>query len=235
MKSNKQIVKGNASISLEKKIAKSKKVIKEAFEKYGEKMSIFWTGGKDSTVLLHIVREMYPDKKFPTLFLDTGLDFKEVYDFIDRIIKMWRINLVTVKPSRKLEDEYKKQKTKKDRVTFASMMKIILLKQAVREHKSPALVIGIRWDEHKERIGEKYFSEREDHVRIHPLLHWTEEDIWEYVHSKNVPYVSLYDLGYRSLGEKEFTHPAKPEGNERSGRAKDREVIMKRLRALGYF
>ena len=42
MKSNKQKVKGNASISLEKKIAKSKKVIKEAFEKYGEKMSIFW-------------------------------------------------------------------------------------------------------------------------------------------------------------------------------------------------
>lgn len=225
-----------SSSSLESKIAKSKEAINEAFKKHGEKMAIFWTGGKDSTVLLHLMRDIFGEKaKFPILFLDTGLDFEEVYDFIERINKMWNLNLVTVKLSEKLANEYKKQKTKKDRVTFASMMKIILLKQAVKEHKLPALVIGIRWDEHKERIGEKYFSEREDHVRIHPLLHWTEEDIWEYIRQFNVPYVSLYDLGYRSLGEKEFTKPAKTGGDERSGRAKDREVIMKRLRALGYF
>lgn len=232
---NKQEKKSKVSL-LEKKISKSNKTINEAYKKHGEKMAIFWTGGKDSTVLLHLMREIFGTKaKFPILFLDTGLDFEEVYDFIERINKMWSLNLVTVKPSKKLASEYKKQKTKKDRVTFASMMKIILLKQAVEEHKLPALVIGIRWDEHRERIGEKYFSEREDHVRIHPLLHWTEEDVWEYIHSKNIPYISLYDLGYRSLGEKEFTKPAKSGGNERSGRAKDREVIMKRLRALGYF
>lgn len=226
----------NETESLESKIKKSKEVIKEAFRKHGNKMAIFWTGGKDSTVLLHMIREIYGQKlEFPILFLDTGLDFKEVYDFIDRLDKMWSLNLVTVKPTEKLAKEYRNQKTKKDRVTFASMMKIILLKQAVKEHKLPALVIGIRWDEHKERIGEKYFSDREDHIRIHPLLHWTEEDIWNYIRSFNVPYVSLYDLGYRSLGEKEFTKPAKSDGDERSGRAKDREVIMKRLRTLGYF
>ncbi|MBI2031236.1 MAG: phosphoadenosine phosphosulfate reductase family protein [Candidatus Levybacteria bacterium] len=222
--------------SLSKKIAKSREKLNEAFKAHGEQMAIFWTGGKDSTVLLHLIREMFGAKaKFPVLFLDTGLDFEEVYNFIERTNRMWNLNLITIKPSKKLASEYKKQKTKRDRVTFASMMKIILLKQAVKEHKLPALVIGIRWDEHKERIDEKYFSKREDHIRIHPLLHWTEEDIWEYIHSKNVPYISLYDLGYRSLGEKEFTKPAKSGGDERSGRAKDREVIMKRLRALGYF
>lgn len=220
---------------IDKKITKAKETIKQAYEKYGEKMAIFWTGGKDSTVLLHIVREMYPDKKFPILFLDTGLDFEDVYDFIDRITKMWEIDLITVKPSKKLENEYKNQKTKKDRVTFASMMKIILLKQAVEKHNLPALVIGIRADEHKERVGEKSFSPRDTHMRIHPLLEWTEEDIWDYIRGRDVPYIALYDLGYRSLGEKEFTKPAKQGGDERSGRAKDREVIMKRLRDLGYF
>lgn len=228
--------KKTGSSSLGSKIVKSKKVLDKAFKKYGEQMAIFWTGGKDSTVLLHMVRtHLGSDKKFPILFLDTGLEFEEMYDFIDRINKMWRLNLITIRPSEKLVIEYKKQKTKKDRVTFASMLKIILLKQAVKEHKLPALVIGIRWDEHKERIGEKYYSPREDHVRVHPLLHWTEKDIWNYIRGNNIPYVSLYDLGYRSLGEKEFTKPAKTGGDERSGRAKDREVIMKRLRALGYF
>lgn len=235
-KASKKSPQKSATSSLQEKIKKSKEVLKDAHKKYGKDMAIFWTGGKDSTVLLHMVRDVFGEKlEFPILFLDTGLDFEEVYNFIDRINKMWKLNLVTVKLSKKLADEYAKQKTKKDRVTFASMLKIILLKQAVKEHKLPALVIGIRWDEHKERIGEKYFSEREDHVRVHPLLHWTEEEIWSYIHENNIPYVSLYDLGYRSLGEKEFTKPAKSGGDERSGRAKDREVIMKRLRDLGYF
>jgi phosphoadenosine phosphosulfate reductase len=120
-------------------------------------------------------------------------------------------------------------------VELASLFKIVLLKEAVKKHNLPALIIGIRWDEHPERISEKYFSPREDHMRVHPLLHFTEKDIWDYIKLHKVPYVSLYDKGYRSLGEKEFTKPATNDGGERSGRQKEREIIMKKLRRLGYF
>ena len=58
-------------------------------------------------------------------------------------------------------------------------------------------------------------------MRIHPLLHFTEKDIWKYIKNQKIPYVSLYDKGYRSLGEKEFTKPAASGGGERSGRQKD--------------
>lgn len=222
--------------NLTEKVEKSLQVLEEAYERFGNEMAIFYTGGKDSTLLLHMVREKFGSQiPFRIIFLDTGMDFEEVYNFIERTKKLWRFDLLTIEASEKLRMEFNRLENETERVQFASMMKIILLQQAVKEHNLPALVIGIRWDEHKERIGEKFFSEREDHVRIHPLLHFTEDDVWEYIKKNNVPYVDLYDKGYRSLGEKEFTKPAKADGDERSGRAKGREVIMERLRSLGYF
>ena len=118
---------------------------------------------------------------------------------------------------------------------MASLFKITLLKKAVKKYRFPAIIIGIRWDEHKERILENYFSQRKNHLRVHPILHFNEKDIWDYIKKFKLPYIHLYDRGYRSLGEKEFTKPAKKDGDERSGRHKEREVIMKRLRNLGYF
>lgn len=221
--------------SLDEKVTHSKKVLLAAYEKYEDKMAIFWTGGKDSTVLLHMIREVFPSKKFPILFLDTQLDFEEVYSFIDKLVKEWKLDLVTLKTTDQHMKKYNSLKTKAARVKLASLFKIILLKEAVKKHKLPALVIGIRRDEHPERIEEKYLSPRQGHMRIHPLLHFTEKDVWDYTKQHKVPYIALYDKGYRSLGEKEFTKPATAGGGERSGRQKEREVIMKKLRKLGYF
>src|SRR3989344_6346950 len=218
------------------KIEESKNVLKKAYERYEDKMAIFWTGGKDSTVLLHMVREVFgKTNNFPILYLDTQLEFEEVYEFIEILKKKWKLNLITEKTTEKMMKKYNLLKTKKERVELASIFKITLLKKAVKKYKLPAIVIGIRWDEHPERISEKYLSLRPDHMRIHPLLHFTEEDIWNYINQFKIPYNSLYDKGYRSLGEKEFTRPSKEGGGERSGRQKEREIIMKRLRDLGYF
>jgi phosphoadenosine phosphosulfate reductase len=97
-------------------------------------------------------------------------------------------------------------------------------------------MVGIRWDEHPARSSETYFSPREDHMRVHPILHFTEKDVWSYIRRNNVPYNPLYDKGYRSLGAKIDTEPvADPDAPERAGREKEKEKIMERLRELGYF
>lgn len=100
-----------------------------------------------------------------------------------------------------------------------------------------------------------------DHVRIHPLLHWTEKEVWEYVKQEKLPFNPLYRADYvkkvyglknrrfRSLGCKPCTTPIeskastideivheleKAKEEERAGRAQDKEKIMERLRSLGY-
>ncbi len=116
------------------------------------------------------------------------------------------------------------------------------------------VIVGVRSDEEGSRSKERYFSPRDKnndwdvgdqppefwnqfktdfapktHVRIHPLLDWTELNIWEYIQKEKIPTVSLYyDQGtgkrYRSLGCYPCTSPVESD-------AKNVEGIIQELRS----
>lgn len=146
------------------------------------------------------------------------------------------------------------------------------------------VIVGVRADEEGSRSKERYFSPRDKtnewkiteqppefwnqyktdfapgtHVRIHPLLDWTELNLWEYIEREKIPIVSLYfDQGkgqrYRSLGCAPCTTPVESTAKtveeiveelrtgkfakiaERSGRAQDKEDGggLEELRKAGY-
>ncbi len=146
------------------------------------------------------------------------------------------------------------------------------------------VIAGVRADEEGSRSKERTFSPRDKdsewdvgdqppelwnqfktdfapgtHVRIHPLLDWTELNIWEYIERENIPVVSLYfnqgdGTRYRSLGCYPCTQPIRSEARtlaeiidelrtgklrnvaERSGRAQDKEDGggLETLRREGY-
>jgi 3'-phosphoadenosine 5'-phosphosulfate sulfotransferase (PAPS reductase)/FAD synthetase len=123
-----------------------------------------------------------------------------------------------------------------DPVTVTHELKTAALKQALAEHKWDALITGIRRDEDPTRAKERYFSPRDadsewhykhqppqfwgqfaiknapgEHVRVQPLLDWTEVDIWRYIQREQIPIPPLYfardGKRYRSLGCTPITHP----------------------------
>lgn len=67
-------------MSLEDKITRTKLLIKEWYEYFDGKVAISFSGGKDSTVLLHIARQIYPD--IPAVYFDTGLEYPEVRNHV---------------------------------------------------------------------------------------------------------------------------------------------------------
>lgn len=221
------------------KIDKASKVIKVAQEKFGDGLAIAWTGGKDSTVLLHLFKEINKGQvPYKIVYLDTGQEFDEIKDFVKKIAQSWKLDLRKEGLTPKMLKDYLAIKSKEEKGEGIRRLKIDLIETVVKKYKIKALSVGIRWDEHPARSSEAYFSSREtpNHIRVHPILHFTEDDVWEYIKKYRVPYVSLYDKGYRSLGEKDFTKPVKGKNlHERAGREKDKEGIMSRLRALGYF
>jgi sulfate adenylyltransferase subunit 2 len=250
-------------------------ILREAHSRF-KRLAMLWSMGKDSNVMIWLARKAFLGRvPFPLAHLDTGEEFPETYAFRDHYAAAWGIDLI--------DDACPPIEAVDPSLPPASRLaarKSLGLKQAIERHGFEALITGIRRDEQATRAKERVFSPRgEDgdwdfrdqppefwdhyntdfppgtHVRVHPLLHWTEVDIWRYIEREDIPVVPLYfardGKRFRSLGEKGITFPIDSDATtvaeiideleatrapERAGRAMDHESedAFERLRAHGY-
>ncbi len=251
-------------------------IIREAYRKYN-KPAMLWSAGKDSTTLAYLVKKAFLGKApIPAIYLDTGYHFDKMYEFRDELADKWDLNLVVAKN----EEAEEKNITPDDKLKCCGVRKTDALKNIMAEKGFDALLLGIRRDEHGVRAKERFVSPRDEdfqwdykdqppelwdqykskreagqHLRVHPLLSWTELDVWKYIKREDLPVNPLYfaedGKRFRSLGCKPCTEPIESDVKsvddmieeieesdigERSGRAQDKESAnaMQRLRALGY-
>lgn len=239
-------------------------------------LAMLWSMGKDSTALLWCARKAFFGRiPFPLILLDTGMELPEVYAFRDRISQEWGFEM----KSEPCPPEADMDQTLPP-AARAAARKTEGLKALIAREKYKGILVGIRRDEQGLRAKERVFSPRSPdgawdyknqpaefwdqyktdfpdgaHVRIHPLLHWREIDIWRYTRRENIPIVPLYlaqnGMRYRSLGEKNITFPIQSNAStideiiaelettktaERAGRTLDNESedSFERLRGGGY-
>jgi sulfate adenylyltransferase subunit 2 len=249
-------------------------ILREAY-RASTKPCMLWSIGKDSTALLWMVRKAFFGRvPFPVVQLETYMELDEVYAFRDEIVAAWDLNFIAqvCPPESEIDPTLPP-------ATRAAARKTAGLQSLLREGYD-AVIVGIRRDEQAMRAKERVFSPRRidgtwdvreqppefwgfyttsvpdgAHLRVHPLLSWTELDIWEYTRAEGIPYVPLYlsrdGKRYRSLGEKNITTPIDSTADsldaiihelrttrvaERAGRTMDHEAenSFERLRAAGY-
>lgn len=256
--------------------AKSIFIIREAYKQF-KNVAVLWSMGKDSSCLLWLIRKAFYGKiPFPVVHIDTGYKFPEMIQWRDDYAKKWNLKLIVGQNKKALAEGM----SNKNKLDCCTALKTQALKDTITEHKFRAIYLGIRRDEHGVRAKERVFSprnqdfkwdyknqppelwnqykakaEESEHIRVHPILHWTELDIWQYIKRENIPTIPLYfakdGKRYRSIGCKCCCSPINSDAvdinaivkelkttkqGERAGRAQDKEEAnaMQKLRALGY-
>jgi sulfate adenylyltransferase subunit 2 len=255
---------------------KSIYIIREAYSHYRD-MAMLWSIGKDSTTLLWLMRKAFFDEiPIPVIHIDTSYKFKQIYEFRDKYARQWGLDLIVARNEEALANGM----GSKNKLECCSALKTQALKDVMSKHRFKAVLLGIRRDEYGIRAKERVFSPRDndftwdylnqpaeiwnqykgrrskdEHIRVHPLLSWTELDIWEYIKKENIPITDLYlaknGKRFRSIGCQTCCNPVHSDADtidkiieelknskvaERSGRAQDKEsaYIMQKLRSLGY-
>ena len=289
---------------LDKLENKSIHILREAYSEFNN-LSMLWSVGKDSTVMLWLARKaFFGHVPFPLVHIDTDYMIPKMIEHRDKLAKEWELDMIYGQDEKSLQEKMTYPEGNVDHQECCRRLKAEALKNTlngnwkryrlnhetgeyeVDDNTKPytGVIVGARADEEGSRSKERYFSPRDEnndwdisdqppefwsqyktdfapgtHVRIHPLLDWTELDVWEYIQREEIPIVDLYyDRGegkrYRSLGCAPCTEPVESTAKnvdevveelkngkfadvaERDGRAQDQDegAGLENLRKDGY-
>jgi len=196
---------------MQRKITHSLNIISTSLALY-DRIALACSYGKDSIVVMHLCQRI--DPKILTFCVMTPFWFEETYSYKHKIDQAYKLNI------RDYGDRLPSIHTSPDHnqpEECCDKYKVEPTRQAVKDLALQAWITGLRSTEgtHHRKFT-KETEERDGLVKINPILHWTEADIWLYHAAHSIPIHPLYLQGFRSLGCKPCSEPYTEE--ERGGR-----------------
>jgi sulfate adenylyltransferase subunit 2 len=191
-------------------------ILRETAGQFSSPVLLF-SGGKDSTVLVHLAKKAFHPlpSPFRVLHIDTGHNFPEALRFRDELTVLYGMHLIV----RKVEDTIKARGLDDATGKFPSrnVLQADTLMDAIREFGFDACIGGGRRDEEKARAKERIFSIRDqngawqpyaqrpelwniyngmicggENMRVFPISNWSELDVWRYIEREGIKLPSIY-------------------------------------------
>lgn len=190
-------------ISAEKRIEYILKYIKGPF-------ALTSSFGAQSAVCLHLLTQQFKD--IPVILIDTGYLFPETYRFIDQLSDRLQLNLKVYKSQLSpawLESRYGKLWSKglSGINQFNQIMKVKPLNNALEDLNINAWFSGIRNIQSESRKSKSVIEFKNQRLKVHPIIDWSDRDIFTYLKTHKLPYHPLWEKGYVSIGD---THTSRP-------------------------
>ncbi|MFN2595347.1 MAG: phosphoadenylyl-sulfate reductase [Actinomycetota bacterium] len=188
-----------------------------------DRLAIATSFQSSGLVLMHMLRDIRPD--LPVLFLDTGFHFPETLEFRDRIAAMWELKLVVLTGEhgsvKKQNEIYGPALYRREPDKCCAINKVEPLQRALEEYDG--WISGLRRDQSPLRattpmVEAQMLPSGNETLKIHPLAHWSRDDVSSYLTEHDIPTHPLLEKGFGSIGCWPCTRALQVGEDERAGR-----------------
>ncbi len=199
-------------------------ILSRAIDHFGDRITMATSLQLGGLALLDMLHKL--GKSIPVFSLDTGRLPEETYECAEAVRNKYGININWVFPQYEAVEKLEREKglfsfkeSVENRKECCGIRKVEPLNRALSGYD--AWITGRRMDQSETRRELKIIEVDPVHpglVKVNPLIHWTQADLWYYVEENKVPHNRLYDEGYLSIGCACCTRPCREGEDERAGR-----------------
>lgn len=199
--------------------ASPQRILQWAVQRFPKRFTMATAFGPEGMVLVHFLAEIAPQT--PIFNLDTGYQFPETLQLRERVLERYGIAIELKRPETTVA-EYEAlhggpvYKSNPDRC--CADRKLAVLTRAVVGMQ--AWASAIRRDQSPDRARAPIvgWDKKFGLVKVSPLANWTKADVWKLIVDHDIPYNSLHDQGYPSIGCWPCTRAVVFGEDERAGR-----------------
>lgn len=206
-------------IAAELEHASPQDILRWGYQTFRSSMVVVTSFQITGIVTIHMLQDIAPT--IPILSLDTELLFPETYTLIEQIEQRFNLSVQRITPQQRVQEQtatYGAELWANQPDLCCQLRKVAPLKTALAQY--PAWITGLRRDQSARRANTPIVSWDEQHqnVKIAPFATWTEDMLWLYIHTYELPYNSLHEQGYPSIGCWPCTRPVAEGQDPRAGR-----------------
>jgi len=197
-----------------------------AAKSYAPDLAISFSGAEDVVLIDMAAKLEVPVRAFT---LDTGRLHAETYEFLEKVRERYQLDLEAFFPRPEAVERLVREKGlfsfyRDGHRECCGVRKVEPLKRALAPLK--AWVTGQRRDQSPEtrahlpvmQVDPVFSRPGQPLIKFNPLANWTSQQIWAYIVEHNVPFNSLHQSGYLSIGCAPCTRAVNPGQPERAGR-----------------
>ena len=160
--------------------------------------------GAQAAVSLHLMTQQAPD--IPVVLLDTGYLFPETYQFVDELTERLQLNIKVYRPqvSAAWQEARSGQRWAhgvSGIESYNAENKVEPMRRALSELKAGTWFAGLRRTQSGGRREMPFVEHRGGVWKVHPILDWSDKDVFNYLRRHNLPYHPLWEQGYVSIGD----------------------------------
>ncbi len=160
--------------------------------------------GSQAAVSLHLVAQAAP--AIPVILVDTGYLFPETYQFVEQLRRDLALNIRTFSGAQSVaefEARYGKlwEQGRTGLDQYLELRKVEPMRRALATLGTQSWFAGLRRSQAESRAKLAPLEVRDGRFKVHPILDWSDRDVYLYLKAHSLPYHPLWDRGYVSIGD----------------------------------